>query len=49
MYVLSGQASPPTHEGDVSKPRNLSEPRRPQTQEDTVMDLLAEGLCVYRT
>ena len=44
MYVLSGQAGPPPHEGDVSKPRKLSEPRRPQTQEDAVMHLLAEVL-----
>lgn len=33
------QAHPPPHEGDVSKPRELSEPRWPQTQEEVVMDL----------
>lgn len=36
---LSSQARPPPHEGDVSKPRKLSEPREPQTQEEAVWDL----------
>lgn len=49
MYVLSSQANPPPHEADVSKPRKLSKPRRPLTQEDAVMDPLAEALCVHRT
>lgn len=49
MYVLSSQANPPPHEADVSKPRKLSKPRRPLTQEDAVTDLLAEAFCVHRT
>ena len=43
------QANPPPHEADVSKPRKLSKPRRPPTQEDAVMDPLAKALCVHRT
>lgn len=39
MYVCSSQASPPPHEGVVSKPRKSSEPRKPQIQEEAVMDL----------
>lgn len=39
MYVCSSRANPPPHEGDVSKPRKLSEPREPQTQEQAVWDL----------
>ena len=49
MYILSSQANPPPHEADVSKPRKLSKPRRPLTQEDAVMDPLAKALCVLRT
>lgn len=44
----SSQASRPPHEGDVSKPRKLSEPRKPQTQEEAVWDLRGHRVRVHR-